>query len=284
MNSRLIVAVSVALVVLSAQAAVAVPILQIYLEGGEYDPVTETWVLTPEGSSGGAPFRLWTIGNISGPGGLGTIEQVRLSVAYSEEHLALSIAITPSLAGGTGEYQGFTDLSLPADPTLNTGLVKTSLGDFDTGTTGIVTNGGSPVLQGGMALPSHGVFGPGTVWQEYALGDFDTPDSPVGDFIDSFPTELHPDAAQINVYDVAVVGGSGATVHFDLYNHVEGERRGRFAPFSHDADGEANIIPEPGGFLVWSLLGALGLAVGRRRAELKAELERAERKPARKRK
>lgn len=271
MNKCLTATVLAAFFILSTRVAVAVPLLQIYLEGGDYNTITESWSLTPQGSSGGAPFRLWTIGNTEGPNSKGDILDVRLSIAYSLDHSDLQLQLTPSKAGGDGSYQGFTDPSVPEAPTLNTGLIPTSLGQFDAGTMGIVTNGGSPVLHGGKALPSHGIFGPGTVWREYSLGDFTLADSPLGDFIGSFPTELTQNAAQINVYEVSVVGGSGATVHFDLYNHVEAKNHGKFAPFSHDGDGDAHIIPEPSTLAVWSVLSGLGLLVGARRGKRKSK-------------
>ena len=54
---------------LGAARAHAVPLLQIYIEGGAYDDATQSWIAAPEGSSGRQPFRLWTIGNVSGKGG-----------------------------------------------------------------------------------------------------------------------------------------------------------------------------------------------------------------------
>lgn len=254
-----------------AHQAHAIPILQLYLEGGTYDTETETWVISPHESSGHETFRLWAIGNICGPGGRGTINNVRLSAAYGREHLGLDISLTPSQAGGfgVGQYVDmltlpfFTDPSVPQTPVLNT-TVQTSLGIVTTGPDGVVTNGGVPVLGDGRNLPPHGIFGPDTVWQEYSLGDFDTPDSPVADFVGSFPTVFHP-CGQINVYDVCISGGSGVTVHFDLYGTLVGKNRAVFAPFSHDAEVEASHCPEPASLAVWSLLGLIGIAATRQR-------------------
>lgn len=234
--------------------AVAVPLLQIYLEGAEYDPVTETWVLSPEGSSSGVPFRVWTIGNTAGPGSKGDICDVKLAIAYSAEDLGLQIDLTPSQIGGDGIFGGFVDPSVPDNPSL----LQT------------VTDGSVPVLGDGSDLPSHDIYGEGTVWQEFSLGNFTLSDSTVGDFVGSFPTELFQDAGQINVYEVSVLGGHGATLHFDLYNHVESKNHAIFAPFSHDADGDSNIAPEPSTGIVWSLLGALGITIGWCRRKRKA--------------
>ena len=58
-----------------------------------------------------------------------------------------------------------------------------------------------------------------------------------------------------------VITGFGA-VHFDVYDHIAGDTRVRFAPFSHDAE----YTPEPGSLLL--LLsgtgGVLGLGACRR--------------------
>ena len=185
-------AVVVACFGFAAQQARAIPILQLYVEGGAYDDASETWVLTPPGSSAGVPFRLWAIGNIKGPGSKGPISDVKLSIAFDETFSDLQISLTPSRVGGNGvgSYGGFIDPTAPGEPVLNTS-VKTSLGIVDTGPDGVVTNGGTPMLGDGTNLPTHGIFGEGTAWTEYLLGDFDTADSPVGDFIDSFPTTLY---------------------------------------------------------------------------------------------
>jgi len=259
---------------LGVPEAEAIPILQLYLEGGRYDTETQTWVISPPGSSAGAPFRLWAIGNIQGPGGKGTISNVRLSAAYDRSDLGLNISLTPSQAGGldsagsgVGQFNGLTDPSVPDAPKLNT-KVLTRMGLVTTGSDGVVANGGTPVLGNGKRLPSHGVFGADTLWQEFSLGDFDSPDSLVGDFMRSFPEHLRA-GGQINVYEVSVTGGSEATVHFDLYGTVErknGKYSAVFAPFSHDAELDAHEAPEPASVAVWSLLGLIGVAAaGRRR-------------------
>src|SRR5690606_3609302 len=89
---------------------VAAPILQLYVEGATYDSESESWVYTARGSSGGDPFRLWAIGNVSGPGGKGTIYDVRLAAAYDESYDHIEISLSPVTTGG---YGGFTDPSIP---------------------------------------------------------------------------------------------------------------------------------------------------------------------------
>ena len=56
----------------------AVPLLQLYVEGGTYDAGTESWVLGYTSD----PIRLWVIGNVAGPGSQGTIYDTKLAIAY----------------------------------------------------------------------------------------------------------------------------------------------------------------------------------------------------------
>lgn len=202
-------------------SAQATSVLQLYVEGATYDNKSESWVAE------GDEFRLWTIGNVAGPGGKGTIEDVRLSVAYDDMFGQLQINLAPTTTDGFG---GFTDPSTPIDP---------SFLQFEPDAADAV-----PIFGNGMEMPTHEAFGPGISWQEFSLGDFDLTDSPVGDFITSLPSALdHPDSGQINVYTVTVLAEDGntasdeAVLHFDLYNHVASANHVffKFAPFSHDA-------------------------------------------------
>ena len=221
----------------------AVPILQLYLEGGVYDTGTESWEVILPGSSGGVPIRLWAMGNV---GAKGNIKDVKLSIAYD----ILASDIDFSIAGSTtGGYNGVIDPSVAANPTLDR----------------IVTDGSVPVLGDGSNLAPHGIYGPDTAWHEYSLGDFVLVDSPIGDFIGGFPT-VFPAVGQINVLEILVETESDTSLHFDLYNTVEAKNHAKFAPFSHDGDGHngdggKDVIPEPASVAIWSLLGLLGLAV-----------------------
>ena len=206
---------------LGAPTASAVPVLQLYVEGGTYDASSETWVI----NTGGDPVRLWAIGNVAGEGGHGTIVDVRLAISY-EAGATPTFALTSSTTGGLG---GFVDPSTSQDAQY----LQTR------------TDGSTPILGDGRELPNHGEFGPGTWWQEYLLGDFSLTDSPIADFIDAFPTAPATTKGQINVYEIATTGFAG-TIHFDLYDHYYAKRKIKavFAPFSHDA--ETQPIPEPG--------------------------------------
>lgn len=226
----------------------AEPILQLYIEGATYDTVDETWVL--EWDPGAGPLRLWAIGNVAGPGGKGTIFDVKIAVAYASS-LGLSNSNFSLTSSTTGGYGGFTDPSTPAGATF-----------VQDGADGSV-----PKLSDGRDLPSHGVYGAGTEWTEYALGDLSLTDSPIGDFMTTVPVPSATKVAQINVYEFSVTGASaGDEFHFDLYDHIVSgtKSKAKFAPFSHDAGG--SVVPEPtsmAGFGV--LLAGFAVVAARRR-------------------
>jgi len=229
--------------------AVAVPLLQLYIEGATYDANTESWV-----STSSTPIRLWTIGNVDGPGGKGPILEAQLAIAYASG-LDPIFTLTPSTTNG---YLSFTDPSTPSTPTP--------------GPTG---DGTIPELNDGSDLPSHGIYGPGIEWQQFALGDFNLEDSQIEDFIDLPPTASGALEGQINVYEISVSLDEETIFYFDLYNHVQSGNKANymFAPFSHNAEGNGGNgggggtpeVPEPASVLVWGLLGLVGVVVARRR-------------------
>lgn len=240
----------------AAPAALAIPLLQLYVEGATYDSGTETWVYT-----GTDPIRLWAIGNVAGPGGAGTITDVKLSIAYADG-LSPTFALTSSTTGG---YLGYTDPSTPGAATFS----KT------------VTDGSAPILGDGSSLPTHGIYGSGTDWTEFLLGNFSLTDSEIKDFITSAPTASGATNGQINVYQIGVSGvAAGTAFHFDLYDHVGAATDAKyiFAPFSHDAAGSSGssggtpgtgTVPEPGmvSLLGIGLLGQAWLLRQRRRRQ-----------------
>jgi hypothetical protein len=228
------------LVALMSVSASAEPALQLYLEGATYDQGSDTWV-----ASGGDSVRLWTIGAV---GEVGTISNVRLAIAYDSSLTDVDFTLTPSTTGGEG---GFTDPSTPGAPTL----LQT------------VTDGSLPQLTGGGSIGNHGEYGDGTTWQEFALGDFTLTDSPIADFINSFPTPTNK-LGQINVYEITFTGAdSSATFHFDLYDSVVSGNKARavFAPFSHDAEVNPPPVPEPASLATAGLGVILGLGYAWRR-------------------
>lgn len=237
----------------TAIPALATPELQIYVQGGTYNTTSASWEPSTTG-----PLVLWLIGNISGAGGKGAIEDVSLVIAY-DHGLAPSLSLTGTT---TGNYAGYSDPSKPSDVTAHT-----------TSTSGTAI----PTLGDGSPLPSHGEYGNGTDWQEFSLGNFANADSPCGDFINNggtaIPTPTASTGCQINAYVINVSGvPDGTGIHFDLFNHVQAQDSGRgkvkvtdryvFAPFSHDADGTfRSVVPEPASmtFLGTGLAMLLGL-------------------------
>ena len=226
---------TVTLILSMAAPAFAIPELQLYIEGASWDSGTETW-MTDSNS-----FKLWVIGDT---GAKGNIDNVKLSVAYDHGQTG-----TISLTGTTTSLK--TDPSTAANPTF----IQT------------VTDGSSPILGDGSALPSHGIYGTGTDWMEFSLGNFTLKDSPIADVQVAFPLaqDWSANNAQINVYDVLVTGFESG-IHFDAYDHYYNNKGAKYvkAPFSHDAEGGGTPVPEPGTFVLVGA-GLAGLALYRRR-------------------
>jgi len=136
-------------------------------------------------------------------------------------------------------------------------------------TSGTVMMGGSPVTIGsspgtptmsnGHALPGHGIYP--TYFGTYYVGPLLTPSAatPVQDMQPGGGGGWSTLGLTVNI--PVSISGFGS-VHFDVYDHIAGDTKVRFAPFSHDAE----YAPEPSSLLL--LLsgtgGMLGLGVCRR--------------------
>jgi hypothetical protein len=204
------------LAALTGTAVQAQPALQLYIEGAVFDTDTFTWVTQSDN------LRLWVLGSVER---YGTIHEVKLAAAFQTGETG-TISLTP------------TTTSLLTDPSTPIAPVQTL---------GVGGDGTLPQMSDGSFLPPHGIYGAGTSFHQWELGDFNQVDSPVGDFFGGFPVSS-PRMGQINVYDIVITGYT--TVHFDAFNHVEGANHAIKAPFSHDAE---TTTPEPGTLM---LLGA----------------------------
>lgn len=230
-------------VVAMPSPALAIPDLQLYLEGSSYDPATATWVFV------GDHFKLWVLGDTQH---FGTIFHVKLTVAYPTTAGNGTITITPDLASPGLLPPPGDPLPLPPAPLLVTNPSSAaSPSNACNGTYGTV--GTIPCLGSGKPLAQHGEYGAGVQWIEYLLGDFSASDSPIGDYITVAPPATFPDMGQINVYKVDVSGfTAGTLLHFDAFDHVvqtKGRNRFIFAPFSHDAL-DSPSVPEPSSLLL----------------------------------
>ena len=215
------IGLALCLVMIMGTAAHAVPALQLYIEGAIYDTDSESWVVSSN------EFKLWVIGNV---GHVGTIHNVQLTAAFLTSEI------------GTGS------ISLTPQTTSNLVVGDPSISSNPTPVAGVGADGTLPVMSDGRELPSHGIYGDGTSFHQWSLGDFSLTDSRIGDFSEAFPTSF-PEMGQVNVYSVQMTGYT--MIHFDAFNSVEGANHALKAPFSHDAT--ASPVPEPGTLM---LLGA----------------------------
>jgi hypothetical protein len=234
---------------LGAGTANAIPTLQIYIEGATYDDATDTWVLSGDGT-----FRIWVLGDVES---YGTIEDVMLACAVATSEVGGgSITLDGTTVDGDGDYNGVTDES-----------------DAGGAVAGVLHGDGEvPVMGDGSDLPTHGIYGAGTSFYQFSLGDFTLVDSEIGDFNGdaAFPGSF-PSNGQINAYDVTISGFT--TIHFDAFDHIAGGNEAKYvnAPFSHDGEGGGGgggggggSGPEPGTIALFGM-GLAGLAVARRK-------------------
>lgn len=304
---KIIMAASTVIVGLySATPAMAIPALQLFIEGADYETAAEnsndpeTWA-----KLGTDSFRLWVIADTSETF---RIRDVKFVASYADG-LSPSLGFSPTTTGGVN---GFTDGSTPVDPDglLNDILPQGS--PFEEGGTdaenwshGGPGDGPDPI----GPLDQHGLLTAGRTAVEWNLGLFDLIDSPIADFKPSDPVEAGDNwlpattshTGQINVYNMAINGlAPGQQVHFDVYGvaqervvctsgetvgcvlnsdgnqykWVDKYKPGRIAtleyvnaPYSHDARWEQIEIPTPGtAALVLSGLSGIGWFARRRKA------------------
>lgn len=227
--------------------AFALPLLQLYIDGGTYDSTTQTWITTANS------FDLWVIGNVSGAGGKGTItglDDADTSTAAGVTLVATVVGGTASMTftGTTASVAAVNDVDIPVGPIL----------------------GARSGMGGHPDLAAHGIFTGANTWQEYDLGDFTNTNALIWDAQTGGPESATlSGGGQINVYSVSVTGDYDL-VHFDGFGYYRDGHKYTFAPFSHDADAnDAQTVTEPVSLLLLfsGLSGLVSVAaVGRRKA------------------
>lgn len=239
MNLKTLAALAIGLV--SANAALAVPTLQLDINGGTYvGESSEQSTVTNDPT-----FDLWALGDTSG---------VNTAFDYY-----LSIALLP-------QNENVGDIANLGGVTINGTALSTLTGSADYGTPPIetVSNGGE--------LGPHGVFD--TYYYELAfsfagdqtIASYDVPDGSAGPPNDT----LFKHVFQVDASALA----SGYGLHFDLYTYGEsnGNRTAitESAPFSHDAayciglNCEPVKVSEPSTLALFGI-GLMGLVAVRRR-------------------
>jgi hypothetical protein len=214
---------------------VAVPLLQLDISGGTYDPYSQT-IVTKSDS-----FTLYALlANKPTSDGNFTSELL-------DENFYISVALMPRFPK-----------ELNPDP---------DLGSFTFDGQRIKVT--ADMIYGGPTkLPPHGIFS--TYYQQLGpfqfdnlkyTAEYDTQDNPGG----LAPTLVDPSKDKIVYYLDFDVDTSGLVgnydIHFDLYHYDDLGNVNLFAPFSHDAQ----TVPEPATMLLLGF-GLVGLTVfGRKR-------------------
>ncbi|MBC7191685.1 choice-of-anchor N protein [Marinobacter sp.] len=248
MNLKTLAALAVGL--LSANIALAIPTLQLDIDGGTYVGGSEESTATNN-----ATFDLWALGDTS---------SVNTSLDYY-----LSIALLP-------QTKNVGDIANLGGVTVNGATLSTLSGNAEYGTPPIEN-----ISKGGELAP-HGVFETYYYQLMFSFSDdptiasYNVQDGSLGPAND----ELFKHVFQIDASALA----SGYGLHFDLYTYggTNNKRTAitEFAPFSHDAayciglKCEPIKVTEPSSLALFGI-GLMGLVAVRRRLRLRLRLRRA---------
>jgi len=236
---------------LGASSALAIPTLQLDINGGTYVGGTEESTVTT-----GSTFDLWALG-------LTTVDGKNSAVDPSLDYY-LSIALLPKTSY-SGEGSDPANLGAVL---VNGNSLFDSFSSPQFGTPPIES-----VEKSDANLAPHGVFE--TYYYQLAF-NFDTDSTTAAYNVQDGSTQdgksLYKKIFSIDASELA----DGYGIHFDLFTFEsdDGITIGKFAPFSHDAaycvDGDCGPVkvPEPSTLALFSI-GLMGLVAIRRRARIK---------------
>lgn len=215
----------ITLVILSlGTSAWAVPNLQIYIPGAEYDTATETWIIYSY------DYDLWVVGaNLN-------IYDVKFAAAVPTDQDG-TIDVT-WLKGQLIDDGGNVVKEPYYSETLDEAI------DYSADPYISFCPDGIPIMGDGAELPPHGVFP--TSYYEYLIGDFGTgetvqnyiPGDEWGDLAEGETKKFHISADGYTWVDI---------VAYDHYIQANHKTHCIFSPFSHDG---GSGVPEPATMLL----------------------------------
>ncbi len=219
--------IAICLTLLIAPTALAIPDIQLFIDGATYDWQEQSWVLASTGS-----IDLYVISAND------AVDDIIVSVALgqSDNPHEMSVNFGGTMINNTDWVYGFP----PLPPEFSPG------GD-------LARHSVYPTY---FAEVHTGAYGLGMM-----VGDVQPDTLNGGVYWDPTPTPAFPAAeasqsGEWKMFTVDINGPIGSSVHFDAYTVDENGNILRFAPFSHDAS--TTIVPEPGTFVLMGS-GLLGL-------------------------